>query len=200
MYATIVIFVFVIVLTMRFSYLRKKETDDMESFFERERKANLSPRRDISNLSYITIPLEKFPSDYIDDEEKKQAERLKALSEKPLLNLSGITNTELKERYGVANLTKLEAIGDDYDSAMLIISSLASKRLENNDIKGALSYLEFAAGTRTDVSSVYTMLGKCYSDLGETEKIRDIINIVKHLDFSLKDKVIENLSSYFQGL
>jgi Flp pilus assembly protein TadD len=144
--------------------------------------------------------LEKFPSDYIDDEEKALAAELNELSKKPLLNLSGLTNTELKERYGVANLTRLETIGDDYDKSMMLISSLASKRLENKDYRGALSYLEFAAGTKTDVSSVYIMLGKCYSELGETEKIRDIINIVKSLDFSLKDKVIENLSSYFPGL
>ena len=100
------IFIFVVFL---FSYLRKRSTREQreaqEQFWQRENEANHTRRQDISGLPYINIPLEQFPVGIFEDDALKEDEKkLLALSEKKILNLGGITNTELKLLYGAANL------------------------------------------------------------------------------------------------
>ena len=55
------------------AYYRKRATAQQkkvtEDFWNREDQANQIRRKDISNLPYITIPLEKFPIGISDDEE-----------------------------------------------------------------------------------------------------------------------------------
>ena len=55
------------------AYYRKRATAQQkkvtEDFWSREDQANQIRRKDISNLPYITIPLEKFPIGISDDEE-----------------------------------------------------------------------------------------------------------------------------------
>ena len=55
MYLTIILLAFVFFIFFRFKALKKEEQETIESFWEREQKANFSPKKDLSNLSYITI-------------------------------------------------------------------------------------------------------------------------------------------------
>ena len=60
------------------AYYRKRATAQQkkvtEDFWSREDQANQIRRKDISNLPYITIPLEKFPIGISDDEELTDSE------------------------------------------------------------------------------------------------------------------------------
>ena len=68
-----------------------------EEFWEKERKANSTLRGDTTDLCYITIPEKFFPlnNDKIND-----------LRDKTLVNLTGMTNTDLKLKYGILNFKK----------------------------------------------------------------------------------------------
>ena len=48
-----IVLVGMIALALRYRYLNKKMDNDNEAFYERERKANATPKKDISNLTYI---------------------------------------------------------------------------------------------------------------------------------------------------
>ena len=83
------------------AYYRKRATAQQkkvtEDFWSREDQANQIRRKDISNLPYITIPLEKFPIGISDDEELTDYENdLKTLASRKILNLSHQSNTDLK--------------------------------------------------------------------------------------------------------
>lgn len=197
MYATIVIFIFVIVLAMRFSYLRKKEAEDMESFFERERKANLSPNRDISNLSYITIPLEKFPLNFLENTDNEDfpliVDELEQLNHTRLLNLNGKSNTDLKLEYGPGNLKEMQEIADRFSRVEVLLTDLAKCFLEEKNPEGAATVLEYGSDIGSDISTNYTLLGECYRELGEPDKLKSLIKHVKSMDFLMKDSVLKEL-------
>ena len=72
----------------------------MKSFWDKERKANSTVIKDIGNLDYITIPLDKIPVKLETSTEKA----IFSLAEKPMLNFVGMSNTDLKLAYGTANL------------------------------------------------------------------------------------------------
>ena len=109
-----------IFLAIRYKSLNKKQDEVTQSFWEREAAANAAPTANLDNIKYITIPLDKFPLGFSKDPAICSLENiLRDLSKKRLLNLTGKTNTELKEAYGVANLTTMQSIGEDFDLLLL---------------------------------------------------------------------------------
>lgn len=200
MYLTIILLAFVFFIFFRFKALKKEEQETIESFWEREQKANFSPKKDLSNLSYITIPFEKFPQTYIDSEEEKMFSELKAFSDKKILNLNGLSNTDLKEQYGVANLNTLEEIGDNFDSISKIIAEIAEKRFEIKDYSVVITLLEFLVSKKTDLSKAYIILGDAYSETNKYSKIPDLITIVKELHLPLEKKILDSLSSHLKKI
>ena len=100
-----VFIIFVLILNFAIHKNNRSQENAQEQFWENERQANFTRRKDIHNLNYLTIPIEKIPQNLHTDAEKT----LVRLSSDKMLNLSGITNTELKLEYGAANLDELSA-------------------------------------------------------------------------------------------
>ncbi|MCR4782097.1 MAG: hypothetical protein K5851_05065 [Lachnospiraceae bacterium] len=200
MYLTVLFLGLIVYITFRLSKLRRTEHDEAESFWAREQNANFTPKKDISNLSYITIPMEKFPSDNIDKEEERLYLELRELSEKRILNLDSMSNTDLKENFGMPNLNLMEEIGDNYQKMCSLLISLAEKRISQGDYEGALRYLEFGVGTKSDMSKLYILLGECYAKLGKESKIADITTLVRTMNLPLEKSIIESLTSHLPNV
>lgn len=190
--------IFILFLAYRYKTTDKKQKDIQASFWERENAANATPPVDLDSLSYITIPLEKFPLGFSDDENIISIEnQLRQLSQKRILNLTGITNTEVKERYGVSNLNALTEIGENFDQLTILLKDYASILIESEHLAEAVTVLEFGVGIGTDIRQNYTMLGDCYKALGKTEKIQYLIDQVSAGNLMLAPGIIrylENLS------
>lgn len=187
--------IFIVWLAIKIKQSKAKHTKDMDDFWMAEMQANATPAKDIKGLSYITIPIEKFPLDFSTDEETMEIEsRLKELSTHPLLNLTGKTNTEIKAAYGVPNFETMCQIGEDYDEVTLLLDKYAAKLEEAGRINDAMAVLEFAVGTKTDIKTSYTRLGKCYKSLGKEEKLAYLIKQVEESNLLLKNTIIKELS------
>ncbi len=187
--------IFIVWLAIKIKQSKAKHTKDMDDFWMAEMQANATPAKDIKGLSYITIPIEKFPLDFSTDEETMDIEsRLKELSTHPLLNLTGKTNTEIKAAYGVPNFETMCQISEDYDEATLLLDKYAAKLEEAGRINDAMAVLEFAVGTKTDIKTSYTRLGKCYKSLDKEEKLAYLIKQVEESNLLLKNTIIKELS------
>ncbi len=187
--------IFIVWLAIKIKQSKAKHTKDMDDFWMAEMQANATPAKDIKGLSYITIPIEKFPLDFSTDEETMDIEsRLKELSTHPLLNLTGKTNTQIKAAYGVPNFETMCQIGEDYDEATLLLDKYAAKLEEAGRINDAMAVLEFAVGTKTDIKTSYTRLGKCYKSLDKEEKLAYLIKQVEESNLLLKNTIIKELS------
>ena len=189
------ILLFLILLSIRLHHLNAKREKEEAEFWEKERQANITPAKDISNLRYITIPIEKFPLNFSSDEEVIEIENeLKELSTHRLLNLTGITNTDLKLTYGVPNFETMSKIGDDFDRVCILLNKYAEALMEAERYDDVITVLEFAVGVGTDISESYTMLAKCYKYKEMDSKLDLLKNQVEQSSLYLKNTILEKIS------
>lgn len=191
-YFTIFAIIFIIVFTVRNRQNIKKQADITDNFWEKELEANSTRRKDISNLEYINIPLEIFPPDV----HRESEEKIKALSEKKILNLTGITNTDLKLTYGVANLEFLGECDANFADLVYCIGTYATELLNVNRVEEARKILEFGVSIQADSALIYTTLGEIYHASQETDQIKVLIENAKALDSLQKTSIISKLSEY----
>ena len=83
------------------------------------------------------------------------------LSEKKMLNLIGVTNTELKETYGPSNLELLTTYDQNYSLYIRNLHLVADCIYPEYPDK-AVSIWEYSLSVGTDISGTYTSLGQHY--------------------------------------
>lgn len=189
---------FIIILLSIFSLLRNRSSNSyqekLNAFWEKEQRANLSRRKDISNLDYIQIPLNSFPVGKFADEKLSGYEKsLAELSNKKILNLNGISNTDLKLEYGAANLPVLSEYDANFTTLARLISDYGSRLAELDYKQEAITVLEFGIACQTDVSKNYVQLYKLYEESGETSKADELAETVRNSDMLLKDSILAQI-------
>lgn len=109
-----VFFIIFVIFIIIFNYVQRKSTGRQEEveeqFWKREREANLTRKQDISQLPYIYLPRTLISGNLRSEAEEK----LLALDGRPMIDLTEYTNTELKLKYGAANLNILNQYETDY--------------------------------------------------------------------------------------
>lgn len=188
--------IFLVVIAVRLKALDAAQKKQEEDFWAKERQANITPAKDISNLRYITIPMEKFPLNFSDDEKVLEIENeLKELSTHKLLNLIGKSNTDLKLEYGVPNFELMSQIGDDFDRVCVLLNSYAKELYAVGRIDDVITVLEFAVGVGTDISESYTLLASCYEEYGMEQKIGFLRQSVQKSNLLLKNAILSKMES-----
>ena len=153
---TICIIAFLVVLNIRIRKSNRQQQNAEEAFWERENRANATRKQDVSNLPYITIPKEIILSNIGTDSEKK----LSNLSEKQILNLTGLTNTDLKLEYGVANLEFLSSCDEHFTELVTALTDYSKDLLDRDMNNEARSVLEYAVSVQADAKPLYIRLAK----------------------------------------
>ncbi|MDE6969117.1 MAG: hypothetical protein K2P69_05015 [Eubacterium sp.] len=189
---------FAIILLSVFSLLRNRSQRSMkerqDAFWEKEQRANRTRRQDISQLDYIQIPLDTFPIGACTDPGLSDLEQtLQTLSSRKILNLSGISNTDLKLQYGAANLNILSDCDANFTTLARTLVSYADRLLALGRWQDAVRVLEFGVACGSDVSKNYTLLGNVYREHGETGKLNELTEIVRSSDMLLKDTILKQL-------
>lgn len=192
MFPFLAIFItFCLVLTYNIRKSDAAQQKAEEEFWEKERLANAVRKQDISKLDYITIPLEKIPQKLDTLAEKK----LFALADKPMLNLTGISNTDLKLKYGTANITILSEYDTNFTDFVSVLPEYTNELLEAGFLDTAQELLEFAVSYNADSRKIYKQLADIYCSTGQTEKINHLLNTSEHLPKYTKIAVQKDLSS-----
>lgn len=190
--------IFIVTYQIKKSNRRQKDTE--EQFWIREAEANHVRRQDISGLSYITIPFEKFPLNIYEDEEIKSYEAdLQALADKKILNLTGISNTDLKLQYGPANLPLLTEYDQNYITLSQVLVHYAKCLMEKGHEQDAVPVLEFAIETGSDISSIYTMLADYYQKTGNSAGIQHLFTEAEKLTSLMKQPILDKLNRIAQS-
>ncbi|MDO5383178.1 MAG: hypothetical protein Q4F06_10755 [Eubacteriales bacterium] len=174
----------------------------MEKFWEKERRANGVRKKDLSGLDYISIPdectdLESYPTllSLTDNNFscKRAYETICNLKEKKIVNLTGISNTDLKLNYGVANLPVLTEYDDNFTELVRSLQTLGHCLLEANDTQTAQIFLEFAVSIGSDIKQTYSDLALIFSKHGEKNKLDKLITYASTLNSINKDLIIQDL-------
>lgn len=178
---------------------RTKSIEDKSNveFWEREKKANSTRKQPLTDLEYITIPDEllQMRPKHITDEINSYLLDLNDLSSYKIVNLTGLSNTDLKLKYGTANITILSEYDFHYTNLVTLLQKLAECLHENNEDLLAIQTLEFAISTNTDISKSYYLLAELYNNVGTPEKISQLIEHAECIHSLLKNTIVQNLKA-----
>ncbi len=177
---------------------RNKEADSDKNFWKREAAANSTRRKSLDNLDYIEIPFESLPMDVLADDPSvaEYHETLREIAKAPIVNFTGISNTDLKLMYGAPNIDILSRYDQRYTVLVRTLQNFAQTLYDNGYVDEACRILEFAVSTRTDISATYKLLAGIYCQKGETEKITALIPVAKELNSGLSKYIVSALEEF----
>lgn len=177
---------------------RNKEADSDKNFWKREAAANSTRRKSLDNLDYIQIPFESLPMEILADDPAvaEYHETLRELAKEPIVNFTGISNTDLKLMYGAPNIDILSRYDQRYTVLVRTLQDFAQTLYDNGYVDEASRILEFSVSTRTDISATYKLLATIYREKGETAKISGLIPIAKELNSSLSKHIVSALEEF----
>ncbi len=190
-----VFIIFLLVVYFYRAYNTKKREKIVAAFWEREEQAKHTPAKDLSQAGYITVPIDSFPLGRCDsDEVMLIEEELLRLSKKRLLNLNGMTNTDVRIEYGTSNFDAVCAMGEDFDRLIVLLCDYAKALIENGFTKEACVVLEYGADIGSDVSENYTLLGECYHENSMDLQLDELIRRVEESEIIRRQSVLEQLN------
>ena len=174
---------------------KKRETSAQDDFWAREQAANSTRRKPLDDLDYIRLPLNDFPMNLLQDVPKVDDYKqiIRSLSELPIVNFTGISNTELKLRYGAPNITLLTSYDQNYTLLVRTLQQWAEALYGAGYIDEARQLLEFSVSTGTDVSATYRLLCQIYKEQGTPEKIGSLYPIAEMLNSAMQKTIVRIL-------
>ena len=131
---------------------RSMNSKQSEEFWTRENEVNNVRRKPVDNLDYIVIPDKLLSSISTDNNDiNNSITQLKSMSNSKILNLTGVTNTDLKAMYGPANLNYLSECDDNFTLLCRTLNTLGRQLAENGYVEHAIGVYEFAVSSGSDV-------------------------------------------------
>lgn len=194
-----VIFFCTVIIGMLILYESKKASGKKDAasrdYWDREARANSVRRKDITFLDYISVEPDNLPFIETDDIEiLEYQDTIRRLSSKKILNLTNVSNTEIKEAYGVANLDTLSDYDNNYTTLVNTIVKWGRRLIDLGYTKEATAVLEYGIQIKSDASRNYYMLADLYKKSGDTDKIDGLIEVASSLNSIMKEKIIAKLT------
>ncbi len=188
------------ILVIWIAYQRRKgdraTKKQSEAFWARERDANLSRKKDLSNLDYITIPFENLPfSDSSNKEILFIQKQLENLRDQKIVNLSGLSNTDLKLSYGVANINLLSSYDQNFIVLVRSLNKWGELLLQDHNIPDATTVFEYAISCGSDISQTFLSLAGIYLDNRSYDKLIMLKEKAKQISTPLKEPLLLKLNA-----
>lgn len=196
------LFIFLLVLGRALRKNTQIMEKEQESFWQKERAANSVRKKPLDNLDYITIPLEQLPTTSHEEDSvvRECVETLITLSECKIVNLTGISNTDLKLTYGTANITVLTEYDQSYTLLVTTLQKWADKLYALEDFTSAKTVLEYAVSVNSDVTKTYLLLAEIYSLQGSSERIHELVTAAGKLTTPSGKIILRKLQETYPNL
>lgn len=175
---------------------KKKNTSVQDSFWEREAMANSVRKKPLTDLDYITIPMESLPiqKNTTDEQLLEYQDTISALSDRTIVNLTGISNTDLKLQYGAPNITVLTEYDQNFIVLARTLNAWGHRLYELGMTEDAKTVLEFGVKYKTDIKAHYILLATIYKEQFHSEKIDTLIDTAGSLNSLMKTPIITALT------
>ena len=193
------VFFIITLLLVLWVHYQKRRTDRIatqssEQFWEREHQANLTRKKDISNLDYIHVPINTLPFPETDSEEIGDIQKhIYNLASGKIVNFTGKSNTDLKLEYGAPNINLLMEYDKNYLELVRSLYRYGKLLYDKQLTDEAVSILEYALSIKTDISANYTLLATIYKEKNNTEGINSVISAAEELTSMTKKALLSNL-------
>lgn len=188
------ILIFIIWLHYEKRKTSKAQVMEKSEFIKREQNANLSRKKDISKLDYITLSTSNLPLEKSNDDITNHfIETYLTYIDKKIVNLSHLSNTEIKEQYGLANLALLSEYDENFYSLVKLLDDWGLHLLSTDHLNDAAKVLELAVSIKTDITQSYLSLATVYQKQQCPEKIATLKTAFLALSESPNPSVLEQL-------
>lgn len=198
-FASFMIFV-VFLVWLQYEIKKHSRYDEkvQKEFWERETEANSTRKKSLEYLNYITIPINELPMKVMADNElvKEYHETIYTLSEEKIVNFTGISNTDLKLEYGVANLPLVSHYDQCYTTLVRTLQQWGQLLYKNGYQNECRQILEFAVRTGTDVSGTYRLLAQIYVENGEIENLVALKEKASTLNSAMQKPICRMLKEF----
>lgn len=195
------VFVLVFVCWLTYELKKGSRTQHSEkSLLELDAEANSIRKKPLDTLHYIIIPEDSLPFfSEIDEKLTAYQQTIASLAQKPIVNLSGLTNTELKAAYGPANLPALTEFDQNFTVLARTLILWGRRLTELGYDSEAIRVLEFGIQCETDARGNYMLLATLYQKENNPEGIRHLIQVASTLRTSQKKGICRDLETLLQN-
>lgn len=166
------IIIFVIILKYKLRTMEQQEQAREENLRQLEQRASLPIKKSLQSLPKIVISLSDLPfQENATDEIKFCQDTLKELSSQTICNLTGISNTELKLKYGAGNLDEILEYEQNYLLLIKTLSDWGTRLYQQHNYKDAETVLDYAVFCQSDLRQTYITLVRIYIEQNNLDKI-----------------------------
>ena len=195
-----IVMILIALLTYKIRVSDRKMRNSTKEFWEKEQRANNTRRQSLDSLSYIEIPIEQFPMEADPDETITACQqRIRRLADEKIVNMSGITNTDLKLAYGAPNLDLLASYDQNCTELLRTLFQWGEALFNAGQYDAAKTVLEFGVSCKTDISKHYTLLAEIYKKENTPHKIQELIHSAEELTSMRRNAIIGSLNKIFES-
>lgn len=169
--------------------------EEEEQFWDRERRANGTRKQPLTDLDFITIPYEDLPiTGEVGNQVIMECEDfILRLKDAKIVNLNGVSNTDLKLRYGVANLPLLSEYDQNYTELIRTLADWGEELQKCDRTEDAVKVLEFGISCHTDIKKNFLILADIYSERKDYDAIDRLIESAEQLTSLTKNGILTEL-------
>ena len=200
--------IFILILHHNLKKGKKAHLREEEAYWEHEFAANHVRKGNLEDLIYIPFEAASFyPINLLDanscpeflekyPEVKDMLSRFLFLENQKIVNLTEYSNTDLKYKYGVANLNLLTEYDANYNELITLLHNYGTVFLKEDYESQALSIFEYAISIGTDISGTYTTCAEIYQKNNQWDKIEWLKKEAEKVSTSRKDSIVRKLQEF----
>ena len=202
------VLIFILILHHNLTKGKKVQQQKEKDYWDREFSANYVRKNTLDDLTYISFSAEPFyPLNLLgadtcpefletNPEVKGILSRFLFLEKQNIVNLTKYTNTDLKFKYGVANLNILTEYDTNYNELITLLHNYGSIYMKEGYETQALSIFEYAISIETDISGTYMICAKIYQKNNQWDKIQWLKKESEKISTSRKDSIVRKLQEF----
>lgn len=180
------VIIFVIIFKYKLRMVNHQEQVMEENRYQIERQASLPIKKSLQSLQKIEIPLSNLPfCDTAEGGLKACQDTIKELSSQTICNLTGISNTNLKLKYGAGNLDELLEYEQNYLLLIKTLSDWGTRLYEQNNFKDAEIVLDYAVFCQSDLRQTYITLTRIYLEQNNLDKVHKLAKSTESISSTL---------------
>lgn len=115
------------------------------------------------------------------------------LADSRILNLTGISNTELRLTYGTANLDPLTSYDHNFTVLIRALQKWGTLLASAGKTRDAVTVLSYAVSIGSDIAGTYALLARLYQKQGELQKIKELKTCAESLSTLMKPSILRDL-------
>lgn len=151
----------------------------------------------VSDNAYTRAPEYSAPlSDELADVEFEICK----LADCRILNLTGISNTELRLAYGTANLEPLTAYDQNFTVLIRALQKWGTLLASAGKKEDAVTVLSYAISIGSDIAGTYATLARLYKEQGDYSGIEELKNSAEALTTLMKPSILRDLEQLTTSL